>query len=242
MGNRQAVNSRRLIHPTLGKIEIVMRSDAVRYTARWKEDVLRLTVPPSATGETVMKIIAEMEPKLLKKRPILIYNPGDRIELPEGFSVGFSRQGVKPRNVMASLHGQLISIEVGRELDMASPEVTSAVSRILCRIASRLAPELLLPRAMELARQVGASPASWSIMSGFHTLGKCSSRRVIHLSYVNVFLPPELRDYIVFHELAHLSEMSHSPRFHAICDRYCSGREKEFVKQLRDYRWPILRR
>ena len=36
------------------------------------------------------------------------------------------------------------------------------------------------------------------------------------LSWRLVHLPPHLTDYVVAHELAHLREISHSPRFWAI--------------------------
>ncbi|MDE6813007.1 MAG: M48 family metallopeptidase, partial [Duncaniella sp.] len=73
-------------------------------------------------------------------------------------------------------------------------------------------------------------------------LGTCYPRlRRIRLSYLNVFLTPELRDYIICHELAHLTEPGHTPAFHALCDRYCLGRERELIRRLHTYPWPIER-
>ncbi len=218
-----------------------MRNDARRYIARWKEDTIQLTVPPGADAGSITRALDSLAPRLLARKPAVAYHDGDVIAL-DGITFRISRQKLKPGHVMASFRDDNGYIEVGEHLEITSGETTALISRMMCRIAEKAAPALLIPRARALAAQLGLSPASWRIMKGFRTLGRCTSSREIYLSYVNVFLPAGLRDYIVWHELAHLSEMSHSPRFHAICDSYCSGREKALAKALHDYRWPVFRR
>lgn len=48
--------------------------------------------------------------------------------------------------------------------------------------------------------------------------GSCSLRSGIRLHWRLVHLSPELADYVVAHECAHLIEMNHSPRFWAVVE------------------------
>jgi len=45
--------------------------------------------------------------------------------------------------------------------------------------------------------------------------GSCTSLGNLNFSYKILFLPPCLSDYIILHELCHLKELNHSPRFWA---------------------------
>jgi predicted metal-dependent hydrolase len=50
--------------------------------------------------------------------------------------------------------------------------------------------------------------------------GSCSSGGNVNLSTRLLFAPPDVQDYVILHELAHLVEMNHSDRFWALVERY----------------------
>lgn len=62
-----------------------------------------------------------------------------------------------------------------------------------------------------------------------HTVwGSCSRKRNINLSSRLLFAPPEVIDYVIIHELAHLVEMNHSKRFWRLVEQAMPDyREKE---------------
>jgi len=51
--------------------------------------------------------------------------------------------------------------------------------------------------------------------------GSCSSRKSLSFNWRLILLPPHVRDYLIVHELAHLSEMNHSTRFWKEVERMC---------------------
>ncbi len=53
--------------------------------------------------------------------------------------------------------------------------------------------------------------------------GSCNHRGEIRLNWRLVQLPPDLAEYVVAHEVAHLVEMNHSPRFWALVERLLPG-------------------
>ena len=63
------------------------------------------------------------------------------------------------------------------------------------------------------ADKLNVSKPSFKLSQAKTRWGSCSSRGMIRLNWRLVQLPQYLVDYVVAHELCHLIEMNHSPRF-----------------------------
>lgn len=68
-------------------------------------------------------------------------------------------------------------------------------------------------RIKSLAQRSGLQYRSWGLSSAKGRWGSCSSDRRIRLNWRLIHLNPAIIDYVIAHELAHLNEMNHSPRF-----------------------------
>lgn len=71
--------------------------------------------------------------------------------------------------------------------------------------------------------RLGIVPPPVRLTSARTRWGSCSARSGIRLHWRLVHLPPEVVDYVVAHEVAHLVEMNHSPRFWAVVAKLHPG-------------------
>lgn len=229
-----------ITHPLLGTVDITLKPGVGRFTGRWRNGTAQITAPQGASRQAIARAVDSLAPRMLPSKPHQAYVTPQRIEC-HGVTFVLSTQSHKPDAILARPRLPETTVAIGSEIDLSTTEGTATVSRMLCRLASRLAEPLLIPYAEQIADRLGIRPAQWRIASGHRVLGSCSSNRVIRLSYLLVFLPLELRQYIICHELAHLTEMNHSPRFHELCNAYCNGNERELAARLKSFNWPILR-
>jgi predicted metal-dependent hydrolase len=49
--------------------------------------------------------------------------------------------------------------------------------------------------------------------------GSCTGKGKITLNLKLIYMPVDLIDYVVLHELCHLKELNHSPAFYALLSR-----------------------
>ena len=64
--------------------------------------------------------------------------------------------------------------------------------------------------------------------------GSCSAKGNVNFNYQLAFLPDELLDYVVIHELAHRRHMDHSMAFWAEVEKYCPD-YRERRERLKEY-------
>lgn len=76
--------------------------------------------------------------------------------------------------------------------------------------------QVLAQRVQYWAARMGVKPGSLRIGSARTRWGSCSSRGTLSFPWRLVLAPPEIVDYVVVHELAHLAQRNHSPAFWAV--------------------------
>jgi hypothetical protein len=85
-----------------------------------------------------------------------------------------------------------------------------------------------------LAARQAAQPRAWSLSSARSQWGACTHDGRIRLNWRLVHFSLPVIDYVVAHELAHLVELNHSPRFWQALQRLLPGYEAghDEVKRL----------
>lgn len=76
--------------------------------------------------------------------------------------------------------------------------------------------EVLAARVAHWAAQTGLKPEAFGIGMARRRWGSMSSKRSMRLNAALLMCPPELADYVIVHELAHIVHPNHSPAFHAL--------------------------
>jgi predicted metal-dependent hydrolase len=105
----------------------------------------------------------------------------------------------------------------------------------------RLAEWLVAQARCDLAKRVGAhaanlrlKPKRIAVRDQSSRWGSCSTTGVLSFSWRLVLAPPFILDYVAAHEVAHLAEMNHGPRFWALVERIVP-RSAEARQWLRVY-------
>lgn len=93
------------------------------------------------------------------------------------------------------------------------------VERWLRREAERVFP-LRLAYCHEHMRELGIPFPKLRIRKMKSRWGSCTQSGVVTLNSLLVAMAPELIDYVIIHELCHLVEFNHSPRFYALMGHY----------------------
>lgn len=78
---------------------------------------------------------------------------------------------------------------------------------------------LIHERLAHLNTSYGFTYGRVSIKNARTMWGSCSRKGNLNFNYRLLFLPQELRDYVIVHELCHLRELTHSKRFWELVSR-----------------------
>jgi len=101
------------------------------------------------------------------------------------------------------------------------PTATVDTAKLLEKALREKARAVFTERLALHAPRLGVAPPPLRLSSARTRWGSCSHHGGISLNWRLIFMPLPVIDYVVCHELAHLREMNHSPRFWAVVEQLC---------------------
>jgi len=129
------------------------------------------------------------------------------------------------------------------ELYIPSGMAPEQIKHACMKIYRETALDYLVTRTNEFAKLMSAAVCNVKINNAKSRWGSCSADRNISYSWRLIMADEDTVDYVIVHELAHITEMNHSKRFWAIVERFipdykkCKKRLKELQAKLTCENW-----
>jgi predicted metal-dependent hydrolase len=145
-----------------------------------------------------------------------------------GMKVKVIRSARRRKTVSARMEGDVMVVRAPQRI--SDQELNEAIETLKARIerrqqASELSDEALDRRARKLNREYFDGKLRWNsirwVTNQNKRFGSCTpSQGTIRISHRVGQMPQWVQDYVIIHELAHLLEANHGPRFWALVNRY----------------------
>ena len=107
-------------------------------------------------------------------------------------------------------------------LNITTSQVTpSIISRGVVHWYRTMALLFLEDRVPYWAEKINVSPKNIRAKNQHTLWGSCSKRANLNFNWRILLLSNQAADYLIIHELSHLKEMNHSPKFWQLVQKYC---------------------
>ena len=232
------------IDKEFGKVVVTLRRGMKNVRCRWRGNRLYMSAPYGMEKQLEGLVDADRDKIRALNHQKITFHDGQvipcfhttlTISTDAKLTTNCVAHGIDPAD------GVSLYMRVPADLDLESDAATRALSKVISLLFGRIAHRYLIPYAQSEAARLGLKPRGFEIGKGTVKLGHCTRGGVIQLSRHLMLLPEPLVQYVVCHELAHLTHMDHSPAFHALLDSYLDGRSAELDRQIAHVPWPILR-
>ncbi|MBI5035733.1 M48 family metallopeptidase [Candidatus Micrarchaeota archaeon] len=216
-------------------------TNAQKASASARRDQIIIRIPVHWPREEGFKAFMDLKRKIAKKiaakpeqftpTPELAFTDGQELTLlGKTYRVRISESG--NRNSTARMDGTEVTVRLADNL--TSETKREHASNLVRRVLS----QAMLPEVDRRVRELNAEHFGFSLRKVFlkgHTAkwGSCSERGNVNLNFKLLFAPPEVLDYVIIHELAHLKVKGHGGDFWELVAKACPDFEarKKWLKE-----------
>ena len=191
--------SRRSIRASVGKEAVVLRMPLQATTQAQQEYLAHFKTWLEKKSEQYPELLSRFESKDYQDEDTLIV--GNRKYL---LKINY----LDKQSSSGKLKSGIISLNLSRQASQKT--IGNLISRL---VAKDFLPEVI-QRTQEWNTRFFKKPIHSIVLKNLHSRwGSCSNKGNVNLSTRLLFAPKDVQDYVIIHELAHLVEMNHSPRF-----------------------------
>lgn len=143
-------------------------------------------------------------------------------------------QKTRGKRITLSLYETQLDVSLPPDIKTDNTEaIQSAVESFYRKQAKSYLPE----RTYEIANQLGYEVNRVVIKNQKTRWGSCSTNKNINLNLRLMMTPPKAIDYIIIHELCHLTHMNHSRQFWNLVGQHCPDYKqwRKWFKQNNPY-------
>ena len=169
-----------------------------------------VTLPPRAGRAAGMALLMDHAAWVAARLAAL---PG-AVAFADGAEVPLNGQPARIRHVPRGRGGAWL--EAGEIRVAGEPEFLPRRVADFLRAEAR---RRLAPLAVAKAASAGLTPRRVTVKDTRSRWGSCAPDGTLMFCWRLVMAPPDVQDYVVAHEVAHLAHMNHGPRFWALVDR-----------------------
>ena len=211
--------------------EVRHSARAKRLQAAVRDGRVEVVVPRWARPAHVRAFVAEAAPWIAKKAATLSFQSGTVLPalcvtgatvLFEGAEIALRIEGSTGRRPRVTLADE-INVRVPAEPEPIEPRVRT----VLLSWLKERAREVGLAHIETYAPRLGRRPRGLRIKAQRTVWGSCGSTGLINLNWRLIGAPPRVFEYIVVHEICHLKQRNHGPRFWRLVADLMPGYEVE---------------
>lgn len=203
------------------RVRVNRRARQVRITVSHEGEVVVIVprpVPDALVRELLVGHEAWIDARLDEWRQRLAALSPDQGLQPDAIHLQAVDQYWPVEYAVAAGRGQWQEREAPRRLQLRAAAHEPQARTVLQQWLQHRARQVLPPWLAQVGERLGLRHTGVTIRAQKTRWGSCSSRGNINLNRNLLFLPPSLVEYLLVHELCHLREPNHSPRYWALVE------------------------
>lgn len=232
-------------HPLLGRLILKTRSNARHFSYRVLREYIEISGPLFSEKDMVRLLLQKQNQILeIKKQCSVASNemiiPGVPIACPECSIIVLEDKNIKSNKIHLKKDYDKECIHILlHPHHYQNNEYQKQLDKIITIQLYNLAQTYIIPQATKIINRHNFPVTQLKISKAKRAWGRCSSKGVVSLSCYLMLVSTELRESVIYHEMAHLYHMNHGSDFYKLLLQWIPD-YKEKTTLLNSKRSPLF--